>query len=175
MIFERNGAEYMRLSVSSGTSSPYLDFTGTGVSAGISSDIMFANTYRTRSDNSNTIFQGCDASGVSANNFEYCRYEYANTQMVYSCVINNTGRNVIGNIVDTTVSDERLKTDIEDYNEECSNRVKYVKLHIFKYKDENYKNSDKYGFIAQELFKELPEDMKGIVREVEDKDSKDKF
>ena len=68
-----------------------------------------------------------------------------------------------------------MKTDIEDYEEECSNCVKNVKLHKFKYKDEKYKDNDKYGFIAQQLLTNLPEDMKGIVREVEDKESKDKF
>ena len=82
---------------------------------------------------------------------------------------------MIGNIIDTTVSDERLKTDIEDYEEECSNCVKNVKVHKFRYKDEKYKDNDKYGFIAQQLLSNLPEDMKGIVREVEDKESKDKI
>ena len=90
-------------------------------------------------------------------------------------MINNTGRNVIGNVVDTTVSDERLKTDIEDYDEECSNCVKNVKLHKFKYKDDKYKNNDQYGFIAQQLLENLPEKMKGIVKEVKEKDSDDKF
>ena len=53
--------------------------------------------------------------------------------------------------------------------------VKNVKLHKFKYKDEKYKDNDKYGFIAQELLNELNSDLKGIVREVEDKENKDKF
>ena len=71
--------------------------------------------------------------------------------------------------------DEKLKTDIEDYDEECSNCVKNVKLHKFRYKDEKYKDADKYGFIAQQLLENLPEEMKGIVREVKDRDSDDKF
>ena len=175
VVFARNGVEYMRLAVSAGTSSPYLDFTGGGISPGISSPIIFGNIFRTRGNNTNTVFQGCDVSGFASSNFEFCRYEYANTQLVYSCVIKNTGRNVIGNIVDTTVSDERLKTDIEDYDEECSECVKNVKLHTFKYKDEKYKDADKYGFIAQQLLENLPKEMKGIVREVKDRDSDDKF
>ena len=93
----------------------------------------------------------------------------------YSCIINNTGRNVIGDLIDTTISDKRLKTDIEDYDEECSQCVKNVKVHKFKYKDEKYKDADKYGFIAQQLLENLPEEMKGIVREVKDRDSDDKF
>ena len=107
LVFARNNIECVRLSLSSGSSSPYLDFTGVGVASGISSPIMFANTYRTRSDNNNTIFEGCNVSGVASSPYQYCRYEYANTQLVYSCVINNSGRNVIGNLVDTTVSDEK--------------------------------------------------------------------
>ena len=173
MIFERNGVEFFRLS-NAPAGYPILNWTNTTTSAGISSSIIFANIYTTRSENQDTVFRGNPPSG-SGNRVEYVRYDYANSQLSYSCVINNTGRNVIGNIVDTTVSDERLKTDIEEYNEECSNCVKNVKLHKFKYIDEKYKDNDKYGFIAQQLLANLPEDMKGIVREVKDKESKNIF
>ena len=149
-----------------------LNWTNTTPSAGISSSVIFANTYTTRSENTDTVFRGNPPAGTGAR-VEYVRYDYANSHLVYSCVIYNTGRNVIGNIVDTTVSDERLKTDIEDYAEECSECIKNVKVHKFKYKDEKYKDADKYGFIAQELLENLPIQMKGKVREVKERDSDD--
>ena len=173
LVFARNGVEFFRLA-NAPAGYPILNWTNTTPSAGISSSVIFANTYTTRSENTDTVFRGNPPTGTGTR-VEYVRYDYANSQLVYSCVINNTGRNVIGNIVDTTVSDERLKTDIEDYDEECSECVKNVKLHKFKYKDEKYKDADKYGFIAQQLLENLPEEMKGIVREVKDRDSDDKF
>ena len=63
---------------------------------------------------------------------------------------------VIGNIVDTTVSDERLKTNIQDVESNYCDCIKNVKIKTFEYKDEKYKKSDKYGFIAQHLQKHLP-------------------
>ena len=173
LVFARNGVEFFRLA-NTPAGYPILNWTNTTPSSGISSSVIFANTYTTRSENTDTVFRGNPPAGTGTR-VEYVRYDYANTQLVYSCVINNTGRNIVGNIVDTTVSDERLKTDIEDYDEECSECVKNVKLHKFKYKDEKYKDADKYGFIAQQLLENLPEQMKGIVREVKDRDSDDKF
>ena len=119
------------------------------------------------------LFYGGNTAGDGR--VEIFRYDRVGQQLDFNTVINNTGPGVIGNIVDTTVSDEKLKTDIEDYDEECSECVKNVKLHKFKYKDEKYKDADKYGFIAQQLLENLPEEMKGIVREVKDRDSDDKF
>ena len=131
VVFARNGVEFMRLS-NAPEGYPILNWTNSTTSAGISSSIIFANTYTTRSGNVDTVFRGNPPAGTGAR-VEYVRYDYANSQLVYSCVINNTGRNIVGNIVDTTVSDERLKKDIEDYDEECSNCVKNVKLHKFSY------------------------------------------
>ena len=170
VVFARNGVEFFRLA-NAPEGYPILNWTNTTPSAGISSSVIFGNTYTTRSGNTDTVFRGNPPAGTGAR-VEYVRYDYANSQLVYSCVINNTGRNIVGNIVDTTVSDERLKTDIEDYDEECSNCVKNVKLHKFKYKNETY--ADKYGFIAQQLLENLPEEMKCIVREVKDRDSDEK-
>ena len=120
------------------------------------------------------MFRGNPPSGTGTR-VEYVRYDHANSQLLYNCVINNTGNNIIGNLLSTAPSDERLKTDIQDFNDECSECVKNVKLKTFKFKDEKYKDNDNYGFIAQEIQKELPEYMKGIVREVQDRDRKEKI
>ena len=95
--------------------------------------------------------------------------------MDFNTVINNTGFGVIGNLIDTTVSDEKLKYDIDDFNEECTECVKNAKIKTFKYKDEKYKNNDQYGMVAQELLLNLPKAMKGIVKENKDKDTEETF
>ena len=48
-------------------------------------------------------------------------------------MINNTGFGVIGNIVDTTVSDERLKTDMKTMRKNVATVLKmlnYINLNI---------------------------------------------
>ena len=44
-----------------------------------------------------------------------------------------------------------------------------VKIKTFEYKDEKYKNNDKYGFIAQHLQKHLPKEFDNIVKETKPK------
>ena len=170
VVFARNGVEYMRLK---NTPNNLLDFTDLSAGSGITATWIYGNAFGARTTTNDTVFYGGNTAGDGR--VEIFRYDRLGQQLDFNTVINNTGFGVIGNIVDTTVSDERLKTDIEDYDEECSECVKNVKLHKFKYKDEKYKDADKYGFIAQQLLENLPEEMKGIVREVKDKDSDDKF
>ena len=173
VVFARNGVEFFRLA-NAPAGYPILNWTNTTPSSGISSSVIFANTYATRSENTDTVFRGNPPAGTGTR-VEYVRYDYANSQLLYSCIINNTGRNVIGNLIDTTVSDEKLKYDIDDFNEECTECVKNVKIKTFKYKDEKYKTNDQYGMVAQELLKNLPEAMKGIVKENKDKDTEETF
>ena len=85
MVFERNGVEFFRLT-NAPAGYPILNWTNTTPSAGISSSVIFANTYTTRSENQDTVFGGNPPSG-SGNRVEYCRYDYANSQLSYSCVI----------------------------------------------------------------------------------------
>ena len=173
LVFARNGVEFFRLA-NAPEGYPILNWTNTTPSAGISSNITFANTYTTRSGNVDTVFRGNPPAGTGAR-VEYVRYDYANSQLVYSCVINNTGRNVVGNLIDTTVSDKKLKYDIDDFDEECTECIKNVKIKTFKYKDEKYKDNDQYGMVAQELLEHLPTTMKGIVKENKDRDTDETF
>ena len=92
-------------------------------------------------------------------------YLHTTETLDFDCSIDNTGRSVIGNILDTTVSDERLKTNIKDVEINFSEYVKSVKVKTFEYIDEKYQNNDKYGFIAQELQKHLPKELNNIVKE----------
>ena len=79
--------------------------------------------------------------------------------------MDNTGIAITGNIIDTTVSDERLKTNIEDVDTDFTSCIKNVKVKTFKYKDDKYKTNDTCGFIAQELKEHLPKECKNIVKE----------
>ena len=93
------------------------------------------------------------------------KYLHATETLDFDCVIDNTSQNVIGNIINTAVSDNRLKTNIQNIDTNCSDCVKNVKLKTFEFKDKKYHNQDKYGMIAQDLLEHLPKEFKGIVRE----------
>ena len=125
---------------------------------------MFANTFANRTGNTDTEFRGAISGGLSSGKV-YMKYLHASETLDFDCSIDNTGRSVIGNILDTTVSDERLKTDIEDVDTDFTSCIKNVKVKTFKYKDDKYQTNDTYGFIAQELKEHLPKECKNIVKE----------
>ena len=135
---------------------------------------MFANTFANRTGNTDTEFRGAIAGGLSSGKV-YMKYLHASETLDFDCVIDNTGRSVIGNILDTTVSDERLKTNIEDVDTDFTSCIKNVKVKTFKYKDDKYKTNDNYGFIAQELQKHLPKECKNIVKENKVKNEDETF
>ena len=141
---------------------------------GISSSWLFANTFANRTGNTDTEFRGAIAGGLSSGKV-YMKYLHASETLDFDCVIDNTGRSVIGNILDTTVSDERLKTDIEDVDTDFTSCIKNVKVKTFKYKDDKYKTNDTYGFIAQELKEHLPKECKNIVKENKVKNEDETF
>ena len=141
---------------------------------GISSSWLFANTFANRTGNTDTEFRGAIAGGLSSGKV-YMKYLHATETLDFDCVIDNTGRSVIGNILDTTVSDERLKTDIEDVDTDFTSCIKNVKVKTFKYKDDKYKTNDNYGFIAQELKEHLPKECKNIVKENKVKNEDETF
>ena len=73
--------------------------------------------------------------------------------------IDNDWLMVKGTIVDTTPSDEILKKN-KEVESVCSSCVKNVKVKTFEYISSKYERNDKFGFKAQELQKELPEEFK---------------
>ena len=141
---------------------------------GISSSWLFANTFANRSANTDTYFRGAISGGLTSGKV-YMTYLHATETLDFDCDIDNTGLPVIGNIFDTTASDERLKTNIKDVERNFTECVKHVKIKTFDYIDDKYKNNDKYGFIAQELLENLPNEFKSIVKENKDKHSDDKY
>ena len=160
LVFQRNGTEFFRLNDQS-------SLVEVAVGHALTAPDIYANDYLNRTRQIDTVFYG---SVVSADaRVEYMRWNYANQSLDFNAPIDNTNIAVIGNIVDTTVSDERLKKNVQDVESNYCDCVKNVKIKTFEYKDEKYKNSDKYGMIAQDLRAHLPKEFKNIVKETKPK------
>ena len=160
LIFRRNGTEFFRLNDQS-------SLVEVAVGHAVSAPDVYANDYLNRTRQRDTIFYG---SVVSADaRVKYMKWNYTDQSLDFNAPIDNTNIAVIGNIVDTTVSDERLKTNIQDVESNYCDCIKNVKIKTFEYKDEKYKNSDKYGFIPQHLQKHLPKEFDNIVKETKPK------
>ena len=173
LTIRRNGTDVLNIFTYTPTNGPSI-IVDAQSDCGISSSWLFANTFANRSSNTDTYFRGAISGGLTSGKV-YMTYLHATETLDFDCSIDNTGRSVIGNILDTTVSDERLKTDIEDVDTDFTSCIKNVKVKTFKYKDDKYKTNDNYGFIAQELKEHLPKECKNIVKENKDKTSDDKF
>ena len=160
LVFQRLGTEFFRLNDQS-------SLVEVAVGHAFSSPDVYANDYLNRTRQRDTVFYG---SVVSADaRVEYMKWNYTDQSLDFNAPIDNTNIAVIGNIVDTTVSDERLKTNIQDVESNFCDCVKNVKIKTFEYKDEKYKDSDKYGFIAQHLQKHLPKEFDNIVKKTKPK------
>ena len=173
LTIRRNGTDVLNIFTYTPTNGPTI-IVDAQSDCGISSSWLFANTFAKRSANTDTYFRGAISGGLTSGKV-YMTYLHATETLDFDCSIDNTGRSVIGNILDTTVSDERLKTNIEDVDTDFTSCIKNVKVKTFKYKDDKYKTNDNYGFIAQELKEHLPKECKNIVKENKDKTSDDKF
>ena len=168
LVFQRNGIEYFRLDDLTGT-----DILNVANDKGVSASYVFGNRFWNRSFSSDTTFFGSNVAGDDR--VEYLRWNYLSQSVDYNAPIDNTGLAITGNIIDTTVSDERLKTDIEDVDTDFTSFIKNVKVKTFKYKDDKYKTNDNYGFIAQELKEHLPKECKNIVKENKVKNEDETF
>ena len=73
---------------------------------------------------SDTTFFGSNVAGDDR--VEYMRWNYTDQSLDFNCPIDNTGLPITGNIFDTTVSDERLKTNIEDVDTDFTSCIKNV-------------------------------------------------
>ena len=166
VVFQRNGVEYFKLDGAN-------NIVNVATGRALSSDDIYANEYRPRSINTNTIWYGLGSGGTGY--VEIFRHNYANSSLDFNCSIDNTGLSVVGNIIDTTISDERLKKNIEDVDANCLDCVKKVGIKSFEYKDEKYRDNDTFGFIAQQLLEYLPDELKNIVKENKEKDSDAKY
>ena len=153
LVFYRSTVEYFRLD---GANS--LLNVASGV--GISSSIVYGNYFKSRTNNTDTIWEGAVNGGTRK---EIFRFNYLGDSLDFNTTIDNTGLGVIGNIVDTTVSDEKLKENINDVECDASMVVKNINVKTFNYKDKKYGVGEQFGFIADELQRELPKEFSKIV------------
>ena len=167
LTIRRNGTDVLNIFTYTPTNGPSI-IVDAQSDCGISSSWLFANTFANRSANTDTYFRGAISGGLTSGKV-YMTYLHATETLDFDCDIDNTGRAVLGNIFDTTASDERLKTNIKDVESNFTECVKNVKIKTFEYKDEKYKNNDKYGFIAQDLLEHLPKEFDNIVKETKPK------
>ena len=172
LVFRRNGTEIFKLEASVGVDNNDI-LNVSGANAGVSAVNVYGNSFKNRNLISDTIFYGANSAGD--NRVEYMKWNRSAQTLDFNAPIDNTGLPITGNIFDTTVSDERLKTEIEDVDTDFTSCITNVKVKTFKYKDDKYKTNDTYGFIAQELKEHLPKECKNIVKENKDKTSDDKF
>ena len=166
LLIKRSGTEVLRIRASD-------NLILTSDTSYFSSPKVYSNEYLNRTSTYDTVFYG--ANSTSDGRVEYMRWNRTEQSLDFNAPIDNTGIAITGNIIDTTVSDERLKTNIEDVDTDFTSCIKNVKVKTFKYKDDKYKTNDNYGFIAQELKEHLPKECKNIVKENKDKTSDDKF
>ena len=166
LVFQRNGTEIFKCETSAGIdNNDIINVSPSG--GGMSAVNVYGNSFKNRTLTSDTVFYGANSAGD--NRVEYMKWNRTDQSLDFNAPIDNTNIAVIGNIVDTTVSDERLKTNIQDVESNYCDCVKNVKIKTFEYKDEKYKDSDKYGFIAQHLQKHLPKEFDNIVKETKPK------
>ena len=166
LVFQRNGTEIFQCQTSAGIdNNNILNVTPTG--GGMSAVNVYGNSFKNRTLTSDTVFYGANSAGD--NRIEYMKWNRTDQSLDFNAPIDNTNISIIGNIIDTTVSDERLKNNIQDVESNYCDCIKNVKIKTFEYKDEKYKDSDKYGFIAQHLQKHLPKEFDNIVKETKPK------
>ena len=170
LIFRRNGDEYMKFEERGGSN---IDIITTPAGKGFSAPYIFGQNFWNRTNNEDITFWG--GNGAGTDRVEYMRWNQSGQSLDFNAPIDNTGIAITGNIIDTTVSDERLKTDIEDVDTDFTSCIKNVKVKTFKYKDDKYKTNDNYGFIAQELKEHLPKECKNIVNENKVKNEDETF
>ena len=169
LIFNINDNEIMRFEnytdVNSGNETyPLINVEAT---ARLSCNHLYITHILNRAGQFDNTFRGSNALGTAR--VEYMRWNYADQSLDFNAPIDNTNISIIGNIIDTTVSDERLKNNIQDVESNFTECVKNVKVKTFEYTDEKYKNNDKFGMIAQDLLHNLPKEFKNIVKETKSK------
>ena len=151
LVFERLGTEYMR-------------FQGSDFTIRMNYSVISTNTYidnhRPTAFGVDTFFYGNN----SADNgyIEYFRFNHANQRCDYFVNINSNSNITCVDLVET--SDKRLKDNIKDVDEDCSEIVKKVNVKTYNLKSDD-KKKNHIGFIAQEIKEILPDKFEAVVNE----------
>lgn len=125
----------------------------------ILSSHVFGSCFYTRTLFNDTIFQGGNTAGDDR--VEHMRYSRVAGSFDLNCPLDNAGNSVIGNIIETTASDGRLNTKIEDIETNFSDCVKHV---------QDIELVTLRLYVTQELQKHLADQCKHEVKETQKKD-----
>ena len=106
LVFQRNGTEIFKCETSAGIDNNDI-INITPIGEGMSASNIYCNSFKNRTLTSDTVFYGANSAGD--NRVEYMKWNRTDQSLDFNAPIDNTNIAVIGNIVDTTVSDERLK------------------------------------------------------------------
>ena len=124
LVFQRNGTEIFKCETSAGIdNNDIINVTPSG--GGMSAVNVYGNSFKNRTLTSDTVFYGANSAGD--NRVEYMKWNRTDQSLDFNAPIDNTNIAVIGNIVDTTVSDERLNTNIQDVESNYCNCIKMLK------------------------------------------------
>ena len=124
LVFQRLGTEIFKCETSAGIDNNDI-LNITPIRGGMSASNIYCNSFKNRTLTSDTVFYGANSAGD--NRVEYMKWNRTDLSLDFNAPIDNTNIAVIGNIVDTTVSDERLKTNIQDVESNYCDCIKNVK------------------------------------------------
>ena len=115
LVIKRNDTEALRIRASD-------NLILTSDTSYFSSPKVYSNEYLNRTSTYDTVFYG--ANSTSDGRVEYMRWNRTEQSLDFNAPIDNTGIAITRNIIDTTVSDERLKTNIEDVDTDFTSCIK---------------------------------------------------
>ena len=165
LSIQRNGTTMLNCNTFTGGGETY-ELIDVQTGSRFSSYHLYTNRLVNRTASFDTFFEGSNADG--SGHVEYMRWNYTAQQLDFDAPIDNTGIAITGNIIDTTVSDERLKKNINDIITDASKVIKHVNTKTFEYKDEKHGKGVQFGFVANDLLEELPDVFSKIVGQDKD-------
>ena len=101
----------------------------------------------------------------SHNSSNYMTYNVSNTRLDFNVNVNSGFNITCVDLIET--SDRRLKDNIEDVNEDCSEIVKKVNVKTYNLKSDDKKKTH-IGFVAQEIKEILPKKFEAVVNDDEE-------
>ena len=96
----------------------------------------------------------------SHNSSNYMTYNVSNTRLDFNVNVNSGFNITCVDLIET--SDKRLKDNIENVDEDCSEIVKKIKVKTYNLKSDDKKRNH-IGFIAQDVDEILPEKFEAVV------------
>ena len=151
--FQKQGVDYM--SFNSNEIEMLQPMTGTTLTLSGKIDPLEVETFSFNTDNTFASIT------FAYNNSTYMFYNVIEDRFDFSRNVSSGTNNIYCNALFET-SDKRLKENIEDVDENCSEVVKKINVKTFNLKSDD-KKKNHIGFIADELQELLPKKFEGVV------------